>query len=72
MTKYAIFTKYTPDNNNVPPMSEWRPEDIDRHLGFLAQLNRELSPTASSWQARPCPVRTASASSCPTERPLRW
>jgi hypothetical protein len=41
MTKYAIFTKYAPDSR-VPPMTEWRPEDIDRHLGFLAKLNREL------------------------------
>jgi hypothetical protein len=41
MSKYAIFTKYAPDNE-VPPMTEWDPEDIERHLHFLAELNREL------------------------------
>jgi hypothetical protein len=41
MSRYAIFTKFAPDSE-IPPMTEWEPEEVQRHLDYLAELNREL------------------------------
>ncbi|MFL6075796.1 MAG: YciI family protein [Mycobacteriales bacterium] len=42
MTKFLLLTKYDADLD-VAPMTEWTPEEVRRHLDFLAALNRELA-----------------------------
>jgi hypothetical protein len=42
VTKFLLLTKYDADLD-MTPMTEWTPEDVQRHLDFLAALNRELA-----------------------------
>jgi hypothetical protein len=42
VTKFLLLTKYDADLD-VAPMTEWTPEEVRRHLDFLAALNRELA-----------------------------
>lgn len=41
MTRYLVLTRYGA-GTDVPPMAEWRPDDIDAHIRCPRELNQEL------------------------------
>ena len=40
--KFMLLQHYGRVEGNVPPMSEWNPEDVETHIQFQKDLNAEL------------------------------
>jgi hypothetical protein len=40
--KFMLLQHYGRVEGNVPPMSEWKPEDVQAHIQFQKDLNAEL------------------------------
>lgn len=42
MTQYLLAVTFA-DGEGVPPMTEWKPEEVQAHLDYYAALNAELT-----------------------------
>jgi hypothetical protein len=43
MTKFLLLMNYAPSETTDLPITEWAPEDVNAHIGFMKSLGEELS-----------------------------
>jgi hypothetical protein len=51
MARFMLLQDYA-GPEGIPPMTEWTPEDIQAHIDFQVELNRELTKTGELIDAQ--------------------
>jgi hypothetical protein len=41
--KYMLLMQFSAANTDFPPIGNWRPEEIQAHIAFMGDVNRELT-----------------------------